>query len=136
MKALDKKLKNSKENYIRNHISQKLCKRMNLYTITEDEKKNMKYDDYLSIYNLWLEYITPLKKLSSTNMLLQHCEFEGGKIRILRSKTPILIGFVGIILQETSNSFIVIGSNNEIKQIIKNNHIFELIIENQSINIY
>lgn len=130
-------MKNKKENYIRNHITQKISKRMNLYTIEENDKEDMKYEDYIYVYNLWLEYIIPLRKLSSANMLLQRCELEGGKIRIIRSKIPNLIGFVGIILQETSNTFVVISnSNNEIKQIIKNDNIFELIIENESIYIY
>lgn len=50
--------KNQKERYIKTHITQKVAKSMHLYTTNN----KLNYEDFNTLYNLWLEYYMPIIK--------------------------------------------------------------------------
>lgn len=54
----DKMEKNQKERYIKAHITQKVAKSMHLYTTNN----KLNYEDFNTLYNLWLEYYMPIIK--------------------------------------------------------------------------
>ncbi|KAF7990571.1 hypothetical protein HCN44_000376 [Aphidius gifuensis] len=97
-------------------------------------KKDLKYEDVLSLNNLWLEYIQQAiggKSFLALPQSPEHINWEtvgqrlmksdlhGAKIIVIRSKCPSLIGIEGIILQDTRNTFQVIGKDNIIRTLLK-----------------
>lgn len=62
---------------------------------------------------------------------MESCEFIGAKIRVVRSKNPLLVGIEGYIIEETKNTLKILTIKSEIKQVIKNKHIFQIIFKDR-----
>ncbi|KYN22193.1 Ribonuclease P protein subunit p29 [Trachymyrmex cornetzi] len=92
----------------------------------------MKYFDVLPLNQLWLQYMREMLGVESfadisenprnwenINLQLIKADFHGAKISIDRSKCPSLIGVMGIVIQDTKNTFRVCGMDNIIRTIPK-----------------
>lgn len=97
-------------------------------------KIKLKYEDFISLNNLWLEYIQQViggKNFLTLPQSPEHINWEivgqrlmksdlhGAKIIVTRSKCPNLVGIEGFILQDTRNTFEVIGKDNVIRILLK-----------------
>lgn len=91
---------------------------------------NIKYSDVLPLNQLWLKYMKEMlgnKSFTSIpdnptnpnweniNQQLIKADFHGAKILINRSKCPTLAGLIGIVIQDTKNSFKICGTDNVIR---------------------
>lgn len=111
-------------------IKQKLAKRKvdclsakerrKLFTITKNSKLN--YSTFAKINTIWHGYIQSLLKdnLVGNELKLAKCDYHGAKLAVSASINPSLIGIVGIVVQETKNTFKLIDKNNKISGKIEN----------------
>ncbi|XP_011297695.1 ribonuclease P protein subunit p29 [Fopius arisanus] len=97
-------------------------------------ESELKYKDLESLNHLWLGYIQqalgvryfgelPTSPVDArweiTNQKLMRADLHGAKVTVARSKCPSLVGIQGIILQDTRNTFRVIGKDDKIRTIPK-----------------
>lgn len=98
------------------------------------DKSQIKYSDLLPLNQLWLQYMQGMlgnKPFTSipdnpinpnwenVNQQLIKADFHGAKVSISRSKCPTLVGLIGIVIQDTKNSFRICGTDNVIRTIPK-----------------
>ena len=55
---------------------------------------------------------------------LVKADYSGAKVKIVKSKNPAIVGQEGIIVRETTRTFILIQPDNEVKTIIKEGSVF------------
>ncbi|XP_011698627.1 PREDICTED: ribonuclease P protein subunit p29 [Wasmannia auropunctata] len=97
-------------------------------------KNQMRYSDLLPLNQLWLQYMREMLGVESfadiprdpssphwenANLQLMKADFHGAKISIDRSRCPSLVGVMGIVIQDTKNTFRVCGMDNVIRTIPK-----------------
>lgn len=111
----------------------------NVYKQTHNEEthnKMIKYENYVELNKLWIEYIQDLLQINNSKpnkMILQKLssiEFVGCFVNVLKSRNKDLIGKNGIILIDTMKFFIIIEDINEgqLKMIMKEGSVFNFII--------
>lgn len=93
-------------------------------------KKEQKYSLYEPLHELWKGYINELLKPTSnskTNLLAQKmlkADFHGCKLKVSRSRCASVVGLQGIVLQETQNTFKIIGIDDRVRTIPKTHTVF------------
>ncbi|XP_012527218.1 ribonuclease P protein subunit p29 [Monomorium pharaonis] len=98
-------------------------------------RNQMKYSDLLPLNHLWLQYMREMLGIESftsipknpgspnwesLNLQLIKADFHGAKISIDGSRCPSLVGVMGIVIQDTQNTFRICGMDNVIRTIPKN----------------
>ncbi|CAE6527065.1 unnamed protein product [Rhizoctonia solani] len=104
--------------------------------------KGLKYSTFVDIHKLWYGYMSELLNLSALASIsepLEHylsshaigmqtklvrADFHGCKMTVKASKCPTLIGSSGIVIEETSNVFRIITTDDRVKVLPKQNSIF------------
>ena len=51
-------------------------------------------------------------------------DYSGAKVKVVKSKNPTQVGIEGIIVRETTRTFIVIQPDNEVKTLLKESSVF------------
>jgi ribonuclease P protein subunit POP4 len=77
-----------------------------------------RYDRFLPLHELWLEYIHDVVADTSESDLalkLLKADFHGAIIKVASSLCSPMIGLEGILLQETQNTFRVVTQHNQFK---------------------
>ena len=97
------------------------------------------------MHNLWSQYITILLQLrpadrengidtadaamqTSLCAKLTKADFSGAKVKVVKAKNKQLEGLEGIIVRETTRTFIVINSKDEVKTLLKEGSVFQFIL--------
>lgn len=95
-------------------------RKSNLLGLNKFEKKSMHYSDMLPLNSCWLGYMhhklamedfTNLPRNSTDSqweIVSQHlmkADYHGAKVTVIKSKCPSTVGIVGIIIQDTKNTF-------------------------------
>ncbi len=93
-----------------------------------------KWENFIPLHELWIRYIgellgdQPTAKFQRIAERLVKADYHGSIMKIKASRNPSLIGFEGIIIQETQETFKFVTRNNELKIIPKAKNIFEFSI--------
>ncbi|EFA81896.1 RNase P protein subunit [Heterostelium album PN500] len=83
--------------------------------------ENCIYDHYLPLNELWRQYINDvLGSLQGALILpkLIKADLHGAVLQVSRSVCPSLIGQIGIVIQETENTFKIITKENKVNETI------------------
>ncbi|KAL8901099.1 MAG: hypothetical protein Q9207_005371 [Kuettlingeria erythrocarpa] len=102
--------------------------------IYEIPKESRKYEIYVPLYRMWLEYIWEILGMAKgkTNWItpqgagamIASADFHGAKLMVVRSKCVSLVALKGIVVRDTKFTFQIITEGNELKTIPKNHTIF------------
>ncbi|ORX40391.1 RNase P/MRP, p29 subunit [Piromyces finnis] len=142
-----------KEQKTREKREKKLLKRAgkkHLMSRRERKKSGMweipmearKFDLYISLHQLWKQYMKELLgEISTTNYSLIYskllkADFHGSIITVVQSKCPSYIGKSGIVLKETENTFNIITKSNRLLIIPKAHSVFTINYDKLLFNIY
>ncbi|NP_001280415.1 ribonuclease P protein subunit p29 [Acyrthosiphon pisum] len=116
-------------------------------------KNVLSYTDAMKLNELWMSY---MKKIVNFDDLrkrgwdgipgckhgeqfmtsLYKCDFHGAHIKVVSSKCCSYISVAGVIILETKNTFQIIGVDNKLKTVPKDQCIFELEFEGYIIQLY
>ncbi|XP_033219837.1 ribonuclease P protein subunit p29 [Belonocnema kinseyi] len=122
-----------------------------LLNLNKKKEKELRYNDILPLYTMWLDYMKNLlgvenfSKLptnpfennwESVNQKIMKADYHGAKISVIRSKCPSLVGIHGIILQDTRNTFRVIGEDDRIRTIPKETTKFEMHLGDMTLEVF
>ncbi|XP_071959344.1 ribonuclease P protein subunit p29-like [Antedon mediterranea] len=109
-------------------LTSKEKKALKLFEIS---KEHQKYEMYIPLHQLWLEYIKeymlthlPKQDMKQFQAKLLKADLHGCIMTVTKSKCPTYIGQSGILLQETRNVFKIITKEDKLKTIPKANSIF------------
>lgn len=101
-----------------------------LLNINKGASKELSFKDLLPLNKIWLDYMRNLLGIEnfseipnnplesnweSVNQKIMKADYHGAKIAVIRSKCPSLVGVNGIILQDTKNTFRLIGKDDIIR---------------------
>lgn len=101
-----------------------------LLGINKLEKKSMHYTDMLPLNSCWLGYMRhklgmeDFRSLptsftdSQWELVSQHlmkADYHGAKVKVIKSKCPSVVGLEGIIIQDTKNTFRLLGTDDVIR---------------------
>ncbi|KAG8038475.1 hypothetical protein G9C98_006171 [Cotesia typhae] len=131
---LDKlKSNNKKQKPVRkgNFLSGRKRKLLGIKTVGLN--KQLKYKELLPLNILWLEYFSQTLGVENFNGLpnpgdndwdsisqkIMKSDFHGAKVKVVKSKCPSLIDIQGIIVQDTKNTFRIIGEDDTIRTVPK-----------------
>ncbi|XP_020283521.1 ribonuclease P protein subunit p29 [Pseudomyrmex gracilis] len=107
-------------------------------------KSQIKYHDILALKQLWLDYIRNMLGIKSFTSLpedpnslsleniskqLMKADFHGAEISVDSSTCPTLVGFRGIVIQDTKNTFKICGTDNVIRTIPKKSAKFSIYLD-------
>ncbi|THH32140.1 hypothetical protein EUX98_g2055 [Antrodiella citrinella] len=119
---------------------------------TDDRIKDLwklsttKFDSFLPLHQLWLDYMTELLGLTGSSSSpvqmndtampsaagmhakLVKADFHGAFITVRQSKNPCLIGLSGIVAHETENAFKIVTKTDGLKLIPKAHSLFVLAV--------
>ncbi|KAI9145658.1 ribonuclease P protein subunit p29 [Paraphysoderma sedebokerense] len=88
-----------------------------------------RYDLFLPLHQLWLQYMDDLCDKSSAEAFTQKllkADLHGCRLTVCRTKCPSLLGISGIVVQETENCFKIITKEDSMKMVPKSNNVFTL----------
>lgn len=85
-----------------------------LFNITK--KSGLKYCTFEKINLLWNDYLKDVLKGAGkdTELRLAKTDYHGAKFAVLAALNPSLVGTVGIVVQETKNTFKIIDQANRV----------------------
>lgn len=101
-----------------------------LLNLNKGKHKELLFTDLIPLNTIWLDYMRNLLGVKSFNKIpnnplesnwetvnqkIMKADYHGAKIFVIRSKCPSLIGVNGIILQDTKNTFRLIGEDDVIR---------------------
>ncbi|KAI4237218.1 MAG: hypothetical protein LQ349_002034 [Xanthoria aureola] len=102
--------------------------------IYEISKESQKYDIYVPLYRMWLDYIWEILGMvkgkqtwvtaQAAGAKLASADFHGAKLMVVRSKCVSTVGLKGIVVRDTKFTFQIINAKNELKTIPKTHTIF------------
>lgn len=121
-------------------LSRKETKELGLYSLP---RKTLKYSDYVPLNELWNSYMTSqfglgdLKALQlkfdpahpqydQLSSLLHKSDYHGAILKVTHSKCASLVGHKGILIMDTKGTFSILGKDNVLRVIPKNESIFDL----------
>lgn len=121
-------------------LSRKDAKELGLYCLP---RKTLKYTEYLPLNELWNSYMTSqfgsgdLQSLKSKfdpahpqydqiSSLIHKSDYHGAILKVTHSKCASLVGHKGILIMDTKGTFSILGKDNILRVIPKNESIFEL----------
>lgn len=140
---LDNPLKSSEEKKKRTILKKKVktmsAKEKRQTRIYEIPKECHKYELFVPLHELWLQYIEELYGKSSPNIFgqkLLKADFHGAILTVSKSKCASYIGVTGIAIQETENMFKLITRDNDMKCIPKGHSIFTFRLRDHMFTLY
>ena len=98
--------------------------------LNKKKEKALRFTDILPLNAMWLDYMRNLlgvenfselptnpldNKWEIVNQKIMKADYHGAKISVIRSKCPSLVGIHGIVLQDTRNTFRIIGEDDQIR---------------------
>ncbi|VVC31724.1 Ribonuclease P/MRP, subunit p29,Rof/RNase P-like [Cinara cedri] len=116
-------------------------------------KDVLTYANAIQLNKLWMSYIkkvinfddlrkrgwngTPgCKNWEAFMTMLYKCDFHGAHIKVISSKCCSYIMVAGVIVIETKHTFQIVGVDNKLKTIPKEQCIFEIVLEEYCIHLY
>lgn len=109
---------------IKNPLKLSAHVRKSLYSLSNEEKRKLRYATFEKVHQLWKQYVT--KVLSDRDpMNIFRMDLHGCKLKCVASKYPTLIGIEGIVVQETRNTFMIIRPTNRLSTLPKLESLFE-----------
>ncbi|KAJ8683211.1 hypothetical protein QAD02_019003, partial [Eretmocerus hayati] len=114
-------------------------------------KTSLRYSDMLPLNSLWLGYMhhmlgiedfknLPLQPTNSNwenvNQRLIKADYHGAKITVIRSKCPSVIGIHGIVIQDTKNTFRLLGKDNVIRTVPKQSSVFRIHLDDVVLEVF
>lgn len=101
----------------------------------EIPKMSQKYEIYVPLYRMWLEYMWEILGIAKGKQAwvaaqvagskIATADFHGAKLSVVRSKCVSLVGLKGIVVRDTKFTFQIITEHNELKTLPKNHTIFQ-----------
>ena len=95
--------------------------------IYEIPKQSQKYDIYVPLYRMWLEYMWEILGMvkGKQNWLtaeaagpkIASADFHGAELAVVRSRCVSLVGLKGIVVRDTKFTFQIITARNELKSL-------------------
>lgn len=118
----DQKPKKTRKRKKKKRANDKLLKDLTL------PRLGLAYSDMLPVHNLWLQYMENIlsdhlgKELPQVHdpgyenfsLLLMRADYNGAKVKVIRSRCSSLIGKTGILAMETKETLKVLQENNEL----------------------
>ncbi|KAL8932747.1 MAG: hypothetical protein Q9216_006697 [Gyalolechia sp. 2 TL-2023] len=102
--------------------------------IYEIPKESQKYEIYVPLNRMWLEYMWEILGMvkgkqawvtaQAAGSKIASADFHGAKLSVVRNKCVSLVGLKGIVVRDTKFTFQIITERNELKTIPKNHTIF------------
>lgn len=93
--------------------------------IYEIPKESQKYEIYVPLYRMWLEYIWQILGMvkgknnwitpQGAGAMIASADFHGAKLMVVRSKCVSLVGLKGIVVRDTKFTFQIIAEGNKLK---------------------
>lgn len=93
--------------------------------IYEIPKEAQKYEIYVPLYRMWLEYVWEILGMvkgknnwitpQGAGAMIVSADFHGAKLMVVRSKCVSLVGLKGIVVRDTKFTFQIIAERNELK---------------------
>ncbi len=107
-------------------LSAKEKRIMGIYEISKEARK---YEIYVPLYRMWLEYIWKILGMAKgknnwitpqgAGAMIASADFHGAKLMVVRSKCVSLVGLKGIVVRDTKFTFQIITEGNELKSMPK-----------------
>ncbi|GAB2235734.1 hypothetical protein Drorol1_Dr00026174 [Drosera rotundifolia] len=122
-RALQHQSKRSKK-----RMSMTQFKKYGAYQLPEEHRK---FDTFVPIHEMWKNYVKQHLKYSSKDhrsvtMSLIGADLHGAVVRVVECKDTTLLGVVGIMIQETAETFGIITQDNKFKVVPKMGSVFIL----------
>ncbi|RHZ45291.1 hypothetical protein Glove_682g39 [Diversispora epigaea] len=117
-------------------MSAKEKKETKIYEIPEECHK---YDLFIPLNELWLQYMEELHGNSSPAVFVQKllkADFHGALFTVSKSRCASYIGITGINIQETENMFKLITKDNKLKSIPKGHSVFTFQLKDYMFTLY
>ncbi|KAL8946581.1 MAG: hypothetical protein Q9222_007043 [Ikaeria aurantiellina] len=102
--------------------------------IYEIPKKSQKYNIYVSLNRMWIEYTWDILGIvkgkhnrvtaQGAGPMLSSADYHGAKLEVVRSKCVSLVGLKGIVVRDTKFTFQIITKKNELKTVPKHHTTF------------
>jgi ribonuclease P protein subunit POP4 len=100
--------------------------------------KDVKYDEFLPLHQLWQGYVAELIGTVPTNagamtqleLKLAKADLHGAILCVTQSRTPSCVGLQGIMIRETRDTFVIVTKKNKVKHIPKEPSIFSVQLSN------
>ncbi|XP_063988885.1 ribonuclease P protein subunit p29 isoform X1 [Diachasmimorpha longicaudata] len=131
------------------YLSSRKRKLLGLKNISSET--DLKYEDLVPLNHLWLGYIQQALAIRSfrelpsstidsrweiTNQKLMKADLHGARVTVVRSKCPSLVGINGIVLQDTKNTFRIMGKDNKIKTVPKEVVVIKIHLPGASLELF
>ncbi|XXQ34951.1 Ribonuclease P/MRP, subunit p29 [Plasmodiophora brassicae] len=104
------------------------------------DRKEIKYDLFVPIHQLWLQYFQQTTADSTAASVLQSklmkADLHGAIIVVIRSRCPSLIGQRGIVYRETQYTFQIVTSTNATKVLPKQHSVFGVVAQGCLLEIF
>lgn len=123
------------KNRVRNPLKLNSRARKQLYKLTQEDKKKLRYSLFEKINELWKQYSQRII-CDKDQMSLLRMDLHGCKLKCTASKNPTLIGAEGIVVQETKNTFQIIQSTNRLVTLPKKESLFEFKVGDNTYRIH
>lgn len=91
-------------------------------------KEQQKYDIYVPLHKMWVEYMWEVLGLKegqknyvtaqSAGSLLASADYHGAELTVVRSRCVGMVGLRGIVVRDTKFTFQVITNKNELKSML------------------
>ncbi|KAF0361233.1 ribonuclease P protein subunit p29 [Gigaspora margarita] len=140
---LDNPLKTSNEKKKRKHSKKKVrsmsAKEKRETKIYEIPNECHRYELFIPLNELWLQYIDELYGTSSPAVFAQKllkADFHGAILTVSRSRCASYIGVTGINIHETENVFKLITKDNVLKVIPKGHSVFTFLLRDHMFTLY
>ncbi|KAG8228866.1 hypothetical protein J437_LFUL007602 [Ladona fulva] len=142
-KLQSEKSSNIPHRFKKKELSLKEKRKLGLFRLS---KSGFLFEDFLPLHNLWKEYIRTclgveqLEKLGWTaephdkrwqqfTLSLLKADYHGAYVEVVRSKCSSLVGLGGIIILETKGTFKMIGEDDIVRVVPKENSMFKIRVD-------
>jgi len=109
-------------------LSRRQLKELGLMRTVQTE--GCTFADFIPLHQLWCNYIDELVGPAGAGLAmadkLAKADYHGACFRVVRSKSPELIGITGIVIQETENTLRLICQDDRPRTVPKRNSVFTL----------
>lgn len=102
----------------------------------------VKYANFHSIHQLWIDYITNLVNFDIANkaddgfkMKLCRADYHGSLVKVVKASTPSMIGIEGFVVVETRNTLQIVTKADKLVIIPKMGTIFAFRVKSHVVNL-
>lgn len=97
-------------------------------------KEGIRFLDMLPLHRLWIDYIADifqneLLPVQEKAARLVQADLHGAFLKVERSSCPSYLGICGILIQETEQSFRLLGEDNKVRIVLKKQCVFAIEID-------